>query len=230
MIAAMARNHANINTTIGYIRDRGLSQENADTVVYLMMQRGVTSVYLYILLMNAFPDAFGKLSTGDQTYLMSLLDINALEIELVSSEHLAGIELRNKCNVFNKREVDNALKNPLDILTSMFNICNGHGPCKDTGVGCILTSLGHPCAYPEKGGIASLCPYHVFLKDGIPSLVEVIKHYIESYHRTGFEKYKIILMNRIIPRYKRVLYELFKYMNQEEVNVVKSLIEGSIDE
>lgn len=223
MIASIARNHSNINSTAIYLRDHALTGEDAGTVLYMMMQRGVMSVYLYRILLSAFPDEFKTLNAKDQTKLIKLLSIKPLELEIAGAEYLA------------RDDLDNALlksddKQATQILKAMYEIGNGYGKSKDKGVYCLRTALGYVCRYPAHGCIANVCPYHVFTNQGIPALLEVIKNYIKKYKKSGNVKYLEVLKQIIFPRYNAILKSITKDMEENDIKIIRKMIEEVTNE
>ena len=93
IVASLARNHTNYKTVITYLKDHGLTGESADVVLYMMMQRGVMSVYLYKALITAFPEQFTKLTANEQTKIMEMIPVSPYELEVVGLEALAEEKL-----------------------------------------------------------------------------------------------------------------------------------------
>lgn len=217
IIASIARNHNNIATTSIYLQDANLTGEDAGTILYLMAERGVSSMYLYKTLMEAYPDSFAKLSNEDKSEVMKRIPITGLELETAGSAQIAGLDAANALIV------GKTLKTS-EILKAMYEIAATGGVSKDRGVGCLKTALGYGCPYPHKGCIASACPYCVLTSAGIESLLDVIRDYMSKLQTTGDIKYKEILEQKIIPNFKDVLEELYKNMKNEEKETLKKYI------
>lgn len=224
IVASLARNHTNVDTTAIYLKDHGLTGESAEVVLYMMMQRGVFGVSLYHMLVTAYPEAFEKLSARDQTKLMEKIPLTSYEIEtmgtvLVASEKMA-IELSK-----------GLVEEPIEILKAMYAIGQGQGKSKDTGVFCKKRALGESCDHPEyESCLANLCKHHVFTNDGIPSLGRVIKAYREKALGTGNIKYKVALNKKIIPAFQEVINAVIKEMSKHEKESIKLLISEALNE
>lgn len=223
VVASLARNHANIDTTAIYLRDHGLTGENADVVLYMMMQRGVFSVSLYNTLIAAYPDAFEKLPAKEQTAIMEKIPLSAYELETLGTSLVASDRVTE---VF----AQGSTEEPKEILKAMFTIAQGKGKSKDAGIYCKKKALGFCCANPMyESCIANLCPYHVFTNEGIPALVKVIKDYRNKELITGNKKYGIALKTKIIPAFQNVINAIIKEMSEQDKAGTKKLIEEALN-
>ncbi|PZM78952.1 MAG: hypothetical protein DKM50_10350 [Candidatus Margulisiibacteriota bacterium] len=218
VIASFARNHANVDTTAIYLKDHGLTGESAEVVLYMMMQRGVFSVSLYNALIAAFPDAFEKLSAKEQTLIMEQIPLSAYELETVGTSLVASNRMTEILSQGKSEE-------PTEILKAMFALAQGKGKAKDAGIYCKKKALGFCCENPTyESCLANLCPYHVFTSDGIPSLVKVIKDYMEKELITGNRKYGIALRTQIIPAFQEIINAIIKEMSEEDKAGTRKLI------
>lgn len=223
VVASFARNHANIDTTAIYLKDHGLTGESAEVVLYMMMQRGVFSVYLYNILIAAYPEAFEKLSAKEQTAIMEKIPLSAYELETIGTSFMASERM---AEVFNEGKTEE----PKEILKAMFAIGQDKGKAKDYGIYCKKRALGFACVNPVyESCIANLCPYHVFTSDGVPALVKVIKEYQLKAFTTGNKKYGIALKTKIIPAFQDIINAIIKEMSKEEKVAIKKLIEEALN-
>lgn len=224
IIASYVRNHTNVNTTLIYLRDHGLTGESADFVLYTMLQRGVMSMYLYKVLITAFPESFKKLTSEEQTEIMNKINVSALELESLGGEELSSLQMYKE---FSKGNTEEATI----ILKAMYSVGQGKGVAKDDGIFCQKRALGYICESPTyESCIANLCPYHIFTTAGIPSLIKVIKEYNEKIDYTGNDKYKIALEKVIIPAFQEIINEIIKEMSKEEKTATLKLIEDKLYE
>lgn len=217
-IASFARNHANIDTTSIYIYDHGLDGETAEIVLSLMLDRGVFGTIRYKEFLAAFPDAFEKLTAREQTRILAECEVSAYELEVIGSDMIAEQTLKESF-------ADGNVKDTLEILGEMFEVAQGFGKAKDTGVYCKKRAVGEACASPSfESCIANVCPYLIFSEAGIKSLINVINQYKEKAIATGNPKYESILKKVIIPAYKEILAEISKRMNSAEKEALKKAI------
>ena len=217
VIASYARNHTNINTTLIYLKDHGLTGENAEIVLFMMMQRGVFGVSLYHALLTAFPHTFESLTMQEQTSWMEKFPLSAFELESLGSVFSATEDIAEELS---KANTDL----PMIVLKSMLAIGQGKGKAKDKGIFCIKKALGYSCEYPlYESCLANLCPYFVFTRDGIPALINVIKNYAEKAQTR--KKYEIALKKYIIPAFQYVINEISKEMSAREQASTRKLIE-----
>lgn len=223
VVASFARNHTNIDTTAIYLKDHGLTGENAEIVLYMMMQRGVFGVSLYNALIAAYPEAFEKLSAKEQTAIMEKIPLSAYELETIGTSLIASDRMAESLT-------DGKTEEPKEILKAMFAISQGKGKAKDAGIYCKKKALGFCCENPiYESCLANLCPYHVFTSDGIPALVKVIKDYQIKELTTGNKKYKIALKTKIIPAFQDIINAVIKEMSEEDKAGMKKLIEEALN-
>ncbi len=224
IVASLARNHIDVNSTIAYLKDHGLTGENADVVLYMMMQRGVMGVYLYKTLLSAFPDRFRLLTSEEQTKLIGLINTSAYELEAMGMGAVTSDRLYSD---FSQGETEE----PTDILKAMYSIGQGRGVAKDPGIYCLKRALGFSCANPTfESCIANVCPYHVFTREGVPSLLRVIKEFREKPDPTGKNKYKLALKKIIIPAFQSIINEVLKEMSDQDKQGIKKMIEEGLGE
>lgn len=223
-IASYARSHANVETTVAYLKDHGLTGESAGVVLYMMMQRGVFGVSLYHALLAAFPDTFGKLTAKEQSLLMAQIPLSAYELEAVGSVFAASEEMAAEL-ACGKTEL------PMVVLRAMLAVGQGQGKAKDEGVYCKRKALGLCCDHPLfESCLANLCPHYILTSEGIPSLARVIRDYAEKARRTGNKKYEAALRKCIIPAFQDVLNEVIREMSGTEQASIRKLLEEVLHE
>lgn len=217
-IASYARNHSNIDTTAIYIYDHGLNGETAEVVLTMMFDRGVLGTIRYKEFLAAFPDAFDRLTAQEQTKLLAECEISAYELEIMSSDMKAELDLKEKF-------AEGDTKQSLVILNEMFEIAQGFGKAKEPGIYCKKRAVGDACENPKfESCIANVCPYLVFTDVGIKSLVSVVNSYAEKARITKNPKYKNILRKVILPAYKDILSEISNRMTPNEKDAMKIAI------
>lgn len=217
-IASYARNHSDIDTTAIYIYDHGLNGETAEVVLAMMMDRGVFGTIRYKEFLTAFPDAFARLSAQEQTKLLAECKTSSYELEIMGSDMMAELELKENFEEGNTKQ-------SLIILNEMFEIAQGFGKAKEPGIYCKKRAVGEACDNPIfESCIANVCPYLVFTEVGIRSLVNVVNTYAEKARITTNPKYENILRKVILPAYKEILSEISKRMRPEEKVALKIAI------
>ena len=224
VIAAYARNHADADTTVVYLRDHGLTGETAGVVLFMMMQRGIFGADLYHALLAAYPDTFKSLSAGEQTRLMAKIPLSAYELETSGAVLAASEEIYGRLSLGDT-------KVPSETLKAMLAVSRGRGRAKEEGIYCMRKALGLCCDHPLYGScIANLCPSHIFTAEGIPSLLRVLRDYAGKYGRTGNVKYAAALKKCIIPAFQEILNDVIRGMADDEKGAVRKLIEEGLDE
>ena len=224
VIASYVRSHANVDTTVAYLKDHGLTGESAGVVLFMMMQRGVFGVSLYHALLAAFPDAFGKLTAKEQTRLMAQVPMSAYELESAASVFAASEEMAEEL-ACGKTEL------PMMVLRAMLSIGQGQGRAKDEGVHCMRKALGLCCDHPlYESCLANLCPHYVFTSEGIPALARVIRDYAEKARCTEDKKYEAALRKYIIPAFQDVLNDVIREMSGAEKVSIRKLLKEVLHE
>ena len=210
-VAAYARSHKSLDTLKHYVGDHALSGENPEFVLWTMMERGIWGVLPYRLLMNAFPEAFGKLSAEEQSKVIRLMNLSPYELEIAADCALATERIE-------KTYAEGGVDEPLNVLKAMLRMSQGAGGFgKDDGTMCLVRAFGESCRMDSaKSCLANRCPYCVFSASGIPALVGVIRDYQEKYRRTGNRKYASILKNVLVPNWKAIGTELKMMMSESE--------------
>ena len=224
IIASYARSHADIDTTVVYLKDHGLTGESAGIILFMMMQRGVFGVSLYHALLAAFPDAFGQLSAKEQTQLMEKVPLSAFELETAGSVFAAAEEMAAELSQ-GKADM------PTMVLKTMLAIGQGWGKAKDEGVYCKRKALGLCCDHPlYESCLANLCPHFVFTSEGVPALIRVIRNYAEKAHVTRNRKYESALQKCIIPAFQEVINTVIREMSGAEQVATRKVIEEALHE
>ena len=205
-VASFARSHSNLNTIAHYLNDHTLNAENADMVLYFMLERGVFGFELYRALLTAYPDAMKKLPMKKQNELMAAVADNPFQIELEHSGLLAKLCLKDSFESGDNEKV-------LGVLKGMYEISQGRGKAKDEGIHCICRARGNPCAYPEYDScLANACPHLVFTRYGYRALLEVIYEYKVGAD-AGDGKKAAVLQQIIMPNFRDVINALMKEVN-----------------
>lgn len=219
-VASYARNHTNIDTIAHYLRDHNFSGENAEMVIFYMLQRGVFGFEAYQVLLTAYPDAFRQLPMKDQTALMSTLKASPFQIEMEQSGNAAISFVRESFMSGNDHEVS-------VLLRDMFEISQGRGQSKHEGVYCTLRARNESCPHPEYSScIAYGCPYLVFTRYGLVPLLEVLRDF-KNMAESGDAKAASVLRQVLLPRYKNILNAVMRDadMSQADRQGIKLLME-----
>lgn len=223
-VASYARNHTSLTTIRTYLQDHRLSGENADMVLYYMMERGVFGFELYQTLITAYPEAMRKLTLKEQNRIIEQMDITPLQVEEAEAEVRSILTIQEEF----KNGNDNAV---LRMLKSMYEITQSRGKGKDHGVYCLLRAEKEACRHAEwESCLANCCPYLVFTKIGYLPLLHILLQYQREATK-GNIKAKNILQQILIPRYQKILNQLMKDMDmsKEDRNGLKLLMKETLN-
>ena len=196
-IAAYSRGHSNIATMFHYVGDHSLTGETAEVVLWLMMERQVLGVVPYLMLLTYFPDTFGKLSPEEQTEMIELSGLSALDIEvLMSRKHLAV--------QFEEALLLGDVEDPVEILKGLMAIGQGYGASMDKGGYCLKRALGRKCDKKTRDEcILSGCKCEVLTAEAVPTLVRLILEHTER-AKSGDVKAYALLKSSLYPNFTKV--------------------------
>lgn len=223
-VASYARNHTSLNTIRTYLQDHRLTGENADMVLYYMMERGVFGFELYQTLLTAYPEAMRKLTLKEQNQVIEQMNVTPLQLEEAESGARFMLVIQNEFKHGNDTAV-------VRMLKSMYEITQNRGQGKDQGVYCLLRSEKMACQHAEWDScLANCCPYLVFTKIGYLPLLNILLQY-QAEAIKGNKKVKNILQQVLIPRYQKIINQLMKDtdMPKEDRNGLRLLMEETLN-
>ena len=118
-----------------------------------------------------------------------------------------------------------------DILVQHINTTEILRDGKDKWVLSVKRSMGARCENLLCSScLANVCPYLILIREGIPSLMEVIKYYEEKELKTGNIKLRVVLKKVIIPTFLDIIDEEVEGLTEEEKIRIKRLIEEEMYE
>lgn len=223
-VASYARNHTSLNTIKTYLQDHRLTGENADMVLYYMMERGVFGFELYQTLITAYPDAMRKLTLKEQNQVIDQMNVTPLQLEEAESGVRSILAIQTEFKNGNDTVV-------LQMLKTMYEITQNRGQGKDHGVYCLLRTEKMACQHAEWDScLANGCPYLVFTKIGYLPLLRILLKY-QTEANKGNKKAQTVLQQVLIPRYQKILNQLMKDMNmsKEDRNGLKLLMKETLN-
>lgn len=223
-VASYARNHTSLNTIRTYLQDHRLTGENADMVLYYMMERGVFGFELYQTLIAAYPDAMRRLTLKEQNQIIEQMNVTPLQLEEAESGVRSILAIQTEFKNGNDTAV-------LQMLKTMYEITQNRGQGKDHGVYCLLRAKKMACQHAEWDScLANGCPYLVFTKIGYLPLLHILLNY-QTEANKGNKKAKTVLQQVFIPRYQKIINQLMKDMNmsKEDRNGLKLLMKETLN-
>lgn len=223
-IASFARSHNNMDTIMHYLQDHRWDAENAEVVLYYVSKLGGFNALLYQTLKTAYPEELSRLSLKQRSELMEVIPYSPYKAELMLSGVSAEQEIKR---AFETGQTDTAIK----MLESMFEITQGRGQGKDTGIYCIIRAGGGVCKHPDYDScLANACPYLVFTRYGYGALLEVIGEYVRG-AASGDVKMAVALKSVIMPRFKNIINALMQDMHipQMERAALRFMLEEVLD-
>ena len=219
-VASFARNHTSLETIRSYLKDHSFRGEDAGTVLYFMLQRGVFGFEYYQLLLTAYPDAMKELTLEEQNRVIAKIKESPLEIELIQSSNKTSYDIEK---AFRRGESDKVLQ----MLICMFEISQTRGKAKDEGCYCTLRALHMACEHPEYHScIANGCRHTVLTRYGLRPSAQILLNYQDKAY-AGDKKAEAVLKKILFPRYRLILNALMRDtgMTPEERKGIKLIIE-----
>lgn len=223
-VASYARNHTSLNTIRTYLQDHRLTGENADMVLYYMMERGVFGFELYQTLITAYPEAMRRLTLKEQNQIIEQMNVTPLQLEEAESGVRSILAIQTEFKNGNDTAV-------LQMLKTMYEITQNRGQGKDHGVYCLLRAEKMACQHAEWDScLANGCPYLVFTKIGYLPLLRILLQY-QTEANKGNKKAQTVLQQVLIPRYQKILNQLMKDMNmsKEDRNGLKMIMRETLN-
>ena len=223
-VASYARNHTSLNMIRTYLQDHRLTGENADMVLYYMMERGVFGFELYQTLLTAYPEAMRRLTLKEQNQVIEQMNVTPLQLEEAESGIRSILAIQDEFKGGNDAAV-------LQMLKSMYEITQNRGQGKDHGVYCLLRAEKMACQHAEWDScLANCCPYLVFTKIGYLPLLHILLDYQADANK-GNKKAQTVLQQVLIPRYQKILNQLMKDINmpKEDRNGLKLIMRETLN-
>ncbi len=220
-IASYSRGHSNIATMFHYIGDHSLTGETADVVLWLMMERKVLGVVPYLMLLTYFPDTFGKLSAEEQTEMIELSGLSAMDIEVLMSRKHLTVQ-------FEEALILGDVEEPMEILKALLAIGQGYGASMDKGGYCLKRALGHKCNKKSREEcILSGCKCEVLTAEAVPTLIRLIAEHIER-AKNGDMKANAVLTSNLFPNFVKVRHYLKKVLPENVFDFIDGNMKSAL--
>lgn len=214
-IAGHSRGHISIGSMIHYIGDHNLTGEDAAVVLWTMMKRKVFGAIPYLAMMSLYPDSFGKLNREEQTEILELSGMSALELE-------AALSKRLQLQDFEETFRDGSNEQAVTVFKTMLAIGQGFGASLDDGGFCTYRARGYACPHDVRGScVTADCKCNILTKDILPTLVKIIKEK-QLLADAGDTKAKAVLEQRLKPKFKQAMKCLKGVLSKQEMIEIKT--------
>lgn len=224
-IASYARNHTDLDTIRSYLHDHKMTGEDAATVLYFMMERGVFGWELYQTLITAYPEAMRQLSLKDQTEIIKIMNITPLQLEFSMSNLAVSEQIKHEYLYGSQSSAEK-------ILKMMFTVTQNRGSAKDQGAYCMKRTAGEACVHPEwKSCLANCCPWLIFTKYGYWALLDILYNF-QSRAMSGDKRAASILREYLIPRFQGIINHLIHEteMSSDDKRALQLMLEEKLNE
>lgn len=212
-IAAYSRGHTNIGTMIHYVGDHKLTGEGVEVVLWTMIERRVLGVIPYTALLKAYPEAFGKLTSEEQTKMIALSGLSAMQMEALFAKKYLIKEFDTSLCIDGKEDTE-------AILRALLAIGQGYGQALDKGSYCLTRALGFKCPKGVRGScITADCNQNILTAEVLPTLVKAIKEKKERAD-LGDRKANAVLQSRLMPKFKMVRKTLARITTSEDMQLI----------
>lgn len=209
-IAGHSRGHTSVGSMLHYVGDHNLTGEDAAVVLWTMMERKIFGAIPYLAMLTLYPDSFGKLTKDEQTKLLNLSGLTALDIEEALSRRLQQKEYED---VFLRGDIEQAEA----VFKTYLAIGQGYGEAMDEGCYCTMRARGYACPRGIRGScIVTDCPCNTLTADAIPGMIRLIKVKQEQ-ASNGDTKAMAVLEQRLKPKFKSIRKILKNILPEKEM-------------
>lgn len=209
-IAGYSRGHTSIGSMLHYVGDHNLTGEDAAIVLWTMMERKIFGAIPYLTMLTLYPDSFGKLTKDEQTNLLNLSGLTALDIEEALSRRLQQKEYEE---ILLRGDIEQAEA----VFKTYLAIGQGYGESMDEGCYCTMRARGYACPRGIRGScIVTDCPCNTLTADAIPGLIRMIREKQEQ-ASNGDAKALAVLEQRLKPKFKSIRKILKNMLPEKEM-------------
>ena len=214
ILAALARSHKGgygkfAETTMIYLKDAKMSGYSPDFIAYEIMERGVLSSIITMLLKMICGDSFQKLSVKNQTQAIKELDLSLWDAE-------QSVRLMNKAMEQSSKNAMAIYQSESDkgIIEILHRIGTGEAVSKTNECLCLRTAMHKACSSPERTSCVG-CQFEIGTQSTVFLMASEAKRLQRLYQNAKSdvdkERYKSIAVNTILPKIR----ELFKCIDEE---------------
>lgn len=215
-IAGYSRGHTSLNTMLHYIGDHNLTGDDASVVLWAMMERQVLGAVPYLALMSLFPDTFARCTQEEQTKILNLSGLTAINIETT-------LQYRLKVEEFEESFFAEDREGTVEVFKALLAIGQGYGASLDEGCFCTYRARGYKCPRNVQGScIATDCKHNILTAYAVPSMVRMIRN-TQKRAEKGDRKALAVLETRLKPNFKAVRRCLKGLLTQDEIKAVDSI-------
>ncbi|MGN0315687.1 MAG: hypothetical protein ACI4EG_12995 [Fusicatenibacter sp.] len=216
-IAGHSRGHTSIGSMLHYVGDHNLTGEDAAVVLWTMMERKVFGAIPYLSLITLYPDSFGKLTREEQTKVLNLSGLTAIDIESALSHRLQMKDFEDTFKSGDKKQ-------SVTVFQTLLAIGQGYGASLDEGCFCTQRARGYACPRKVRGScIVADCKCNVLTAEAIPSMIRLIREKQEQAEK-GDMKALAVLEQRLRPKFKAIRKCLNGVLSEKEMKEVTAFM------
>ena len=206
MLAALARSHKGAygefaSTTFAYLKDAKFSGLTPEFVAFELLERGVLSFSVSLLLKIITNDAYSFLTIKQQTEMIKTLNLLPGTINNVVSLCEAA---KSKAETV----VKEAIASDSDILALLHEIGSGAAYSKQANSMCLLTAMKKLCPYTGTRQCVG-CEYEIGTKSTFFLLISEYKRMLNLYNSVNEplerKKYELLVTNILLPKLNEML-------------------------
>ncbi|MDK2964701.1 hypothetical protein [Lacrimispora sp.] len=218
MLAALARSHKGsygefCKTTEIYLKDAAFSGYSAEQIAQELLERGVCSFVVSMLLNIVTQGKYKKLNVSKQTQLIKEVGLSVWESDTFvtaldsSFESAKSIVSRILPTESQERRVN-------EILNILHNIGLGRAASKSTEFLCLMTAMNRQCPFKDTKQCIG-CPYEITTKASVFTLVKEFQRLLALRDQAVSEhlkqKYTLLIKETVAPS----LSEIFTIISAE---------------
>lgn len=236
MLAALARSHKGsygefARTTKEYLEDAAFSGYSAEFVAKELLERGVCSFVVNMLLNIVTDNKFAKLSVSKQTRLIQETNMSAWEIDTFIGAMDTSFESAKQ--IVTKLFLNDEKGKKEDIIKILHNIGSGNAVSKSDDFLCLITAMDKPCPYKEAAQCIG-CEYEITTKASIFVLINEFKRLLDLREATNKEhlksKYTLLLKETVAPALSELFAVISTTYGEDATKEYTQMIKEVMDE
>lgn len=236
MLAALARSHKGsygefATTTKEYLEDAAFSGYSPEFVAKELLERGVCSFIVNMLLNIITDNKFAKLPVSKQTRLIQETNMSAWEIDTFIGTMDTSFESAKQ--IVTKLFLADEKDNTENIIKILHNIGTGNAASKSDDFLCLITAMDKPCPYKDAAQCIG-CEYEITTKASIFVLVNEFKRLLDLREATEKEhlkfKYTLLLKETVAPALSELFAVISDSYGEDATKEYAQIIKEIMDE
>ncbi len=236
LLAALMRSHKGgyatlPETTEIYLKDAKFSGESPEFILYQMMERGICSFAVDLLLSKCFGSSYQTLPIVSQTALIKTVGLSAYEVQSVEqmiqdAENQAVLTVQSILTQIGHRGDDDDETIAAEIVNAVLNNC---GTGKSNQSICLLLAAGMKCRCPMRTSCLG-CIFEIRTKSTLSFYISEAKRIsselqsIVERNSLDYKRNEYAMKHIILPAIYEIAVHMEKYASDEEFTEYRNLL------